>query len=92
MVGRITARGSWAVMQLRRGVGQWPSRAGQCTRIGPLLSNQFTIAGCCVMSEVPPLRVVVVDDHPAVREGLSAILEAETGIEVIGVADSGRGG
>ena len=44
------------------------------------------------MSEVPPLRVVVVDDHPAVREGLSAILEAETGIEVIGVADSGRGG
>jgi DNA-binding NarL/FixJ family response regulator len=44
------------------------------------------------MNEVPTVRVVVVDDHPAVREGLSAILEAEMGIRVVWVADSGRGG
>ena len=33
-------------------------------------------------------RVVVVDDHPVVREGLVSVLEDQPGIEVVGSLDS----
>ena len=36
------------------------------------------------------LGVVVVDDHPVVREGLRAMLDSDPGIEVIGEASSGE--
>jgi DNA-binding NarL/FixJ family response regulator len=36
------------------------------------------------------IRVVVVDDHAIVREGLSALLGALDGIEVVGTAEDGR--
>lgn len=36
------------------------------------------------------LRVLVVDDHPVVCEGVRALLRAETGIEVVGSAGTGR--
>lgn len=36
------------------------------------------------------VRVVLADDHPVVRDGLAALLEAIEGIEVVGVAGSGR--
>jgi DNA-binding NarL/FixJ family response regulator len=36
------------------------------------------------------VRVVVVDDHPVVREGLQAMLAAEQGIEVVGEGGSGE--
>lgn len=39
-----------------------------------------------------PLRVLVVDDHPAVREGLTAILASEPGLMVLGAASSGAAG
>lgn len=44
------------------------------------------------MSEVPtgPIRVVVVDDHQIVRDGLVALLGALDGIEVVGTAADGR--
>jgi DNA-binding NarL/FixJ family response regulator len=32
------------------------------------------------------LRVVVVDDHPAVREGLTALLDTDPGLSVVGQA------
>jgi two-component system response regulator DevR len=35
------------------------------------------------------LRVMLVDDHEIVRQGLRALLEAEEGIEVVAEADSG---
>ncbi len=35
------------------------------------------------------LRVIVVDDHPVVREGLRAILDAEPDLDVVGEAGSG---
>ena len=34
------------------------------------------------------IRVVVVDDHPVVREGTAAILAAQPGLEVVGTAGS----
>ncbi|MFF0383528.1 response regulator [Streptomyces sp. NPDC004286] len=35
------------------------------------------------------IRVVIADDQPLVRKGLAALLEAEDGIEVVGVAEDG---
>ncbi|MEO8323208.1 MAG: response regulator transcription factor [Actinomycetota bacterium] len=37
-----------------------------------------------------PLRVMLVDDHEIVRQGLRALLEGEQDIEVVGEADSGK--
>ncbi len=37
------------------------------------------------------IRVVVVDDHAIMREGLALLLEDEPGIEVVGAAESGQG-
>ncbi|MFQ5875342.1 MAG: response regulator transcription factor, partial [Dehalococcoidia bacterium] len=36
------------------------------------------------------IQVLVVDDHPVVREGLRAMLRSEPGIEVVGEASSGE--
>jgi DNA-binding NarL/FixJ family response regulator len=36
-----------------------------------------------------PVRVVVADDHPIVRDGLRALMEATPGIELIGAATNG---
>lgn len=36
-----------------------------------------------------PIRVLIVDDHPVVREGMAAILGTNSGIDVIGEAATG---
>ncbi|WP_312858508.1 response regulator transcription factor [Pseudonocardia pini] len=36
------------------------------------------------------VRVVIADDHPVVRDGLSALLGSRTGIDVVGTASGGR--
>lgn len=40
------------------------------------------------MSAATPLRVVVVDDHPVFRIGMSALLEEVDGVRVVGEAES----
>ncbi|MFD7630450.1 response regulator [Streptomyces sp. NPDC059851] len=42
------------------------------------------------MSERGPIGVLLADDHPVVREGLSAMLELDEGIRVVGQAGSGE--
>ncbi|MET8753928.1 response regulator [Streptomyces sp. NPDC059104] len=42
------------------------------------------------MTERDPIGVLLVDDHPVVREGLSAMLELDPGIRVVGQAGSGE--
>ena len=36
-----------------------------------------------------PIRVLIVDDHPVVRQGLRVLLEVQDGIEVTGEAGDG---
>lgn len=40
--------------------------------------------------EVPPIRVLVVDDHPVVRHGLLSLLRYEPGFEIAGDAADGE--
>jgi DNA-binding NarL/FixJ family response regulator len=40
------------------------------------------------MSE-PPIRLIIVDDHPIVRDGLRGMFTGEPGFEVVGVAGDG---
>jgi DNA-binding NarL/FixJ family response regulator len=37
-----------------------------------------------------PVRLIIADDHPVVREGLRAVLDSEPGVEVVGEAANGR--
>jgi DNA-binding NarL/FixJ family response regulator len=37
-----------------------------------------------------PLRVVIADDHPVIRDGLSALLSSVPGLEVVATAANGR--
>jgi DNA-binding NarL/FixJ family response regulator len=39
---------------------------------------------------VTPIRVLVVDDHPIVRQGLVSVLEDDDALEVVGTASTGR--
>jgi DNA-binding NarL/FixJ family response regulator len=39
---------------------------------------------------VTDIRVVIADDHPIVREGMSALLTSLAGLVVVGVAATGR--
>lgn len=43
-----------------------------------------------VADAVETVRVLIVDDHPVVRNGLRAMLDGEDGIEVVGEAPDGR--
>lgn len=43
-----------------------------------------------VTSSPVPIRVILADDHPVVRRGLSALLESVEGVEVVAQAATGR--
>ncbi len=42
------------------------------------------------MTESPPIRIIIVDDHPVIRNGLKYSLLAFDDIEVVGDAESGE--
>jgi len=42
------------------------------------------------MTTADPIRVLTVDDHPVLREGIAAILEAQPDIELAGEASNGK--
>ena len=39
---------------------------------------------------VPPIRILIVDDHPIVRDGIRGIFAGDPGFDVVGEADNGR--
>jgi two-component system, NarL family, response regulator NreC len=41
-------------------------------------------------SDVPFVRILVVDDHSLVRDGLAAVIDGEGGMKVVGIAASGE--
>src|SRR4051794_18458539 len=41
-------------------------------------------------TNVPPIRVLIVDDHAVLRQALRHLLEGQGGIEVVGDAANGR--
>jgi DNA-binding NarL/FixJ family response regulator len=41
------------------------------------------------MTTITPIRVLVCDDHPVVREGIAAMLETQSDLEVIGEVSDG---
>ena len=41
-------------------------------------------------TSTPPIRVLVADDHAVLRQSLRYLLEAQTGIQVVGEASNGR--
>jgi len=42
------------------------------------------------MSSTPPIRILVVDDHPIVREGIAGLVGVQSDMIVIGEASNGR--
>ena len=42
------------------------------------------------MTALSPIRILLVDDHPLVLDGINARLEDEAGIEVVGQANNGK--
>jgi DNA-binding NarL/FixJ family response regulator len=42
------------------------------------------------VSDTDPIRLVLADDHPVYRDGLARLLAGTDGLEVVGVARSGR--
>ena len=41
-------------------------------------------------SDAPRIRVLIVDDHPLLRQGVAAVLEDEPGVEIVSQASNGR--
>ncbi len=44
------------------------------------------------MCDGKKIRIVIVDDHPVLRQGLSAVLSLSPDIEVVGEAENGKTG
>ena len=55
-----------------------------------VLLSETTINNSYAGNEAGAIRVLVVDDHPMVLEGLRRVLELETDIQVVGEARSGE--
>ncbi len=54
------------------------------------VSGTGTLIEPAVSKAEKPIRVLVVDDHPLLREGIGALIEAEPDMEIAGEAATGR--
>src|SRR5205823_2507501 len=73
----------------RPGVRCWPAHHRCCAR--PCRRRSAAqLAATPGAGMTPYIRVLVTDDHPVVREGITAILDADPNIDVVGEAGSGE--
>lgn len=42
------------------------------------------------MSQSPPIRILIADDHPVVRQGLAAMIDRQPGMSVVAEASNGQ--
>ena len=42
------------------------------------------------MTDASPIRIMVVDDHPVVREGVAALVGGQPDMSIVGEASNGR--
>ncbi|MBP2276964.1 Response regulator protein VraR [compost metagenome] len=54
----------------------------------PIIPALFHTGTVC-LSPSSPIRILVVDDHPFLREGVRAVVETQADMQVVGEADSG---
>src|SRR2546422_6164868 len=73
----------WASPRWRNGRTSW---AGSCGSIPRRKRGPAYLLRCRLAESI---RVLIVDDHPVVRQGLRAFLEARNGVEVVGEAGDG---
>lgn len=83
--GRRPPRGEPSAGELHGGGEPTESRAG------PRRACVEELPSGWVHDPSRPTRVLVVDDHPVVRQGVVAVLDAEESLEVVGQADSAEG-
>jgi len=51
--------------------------------------SEWVVAGCLREQKLMTVRILLVDDHPIVRQGLRTLLEGRSGWEVVGEASDG---
>lgn len=50
----------------------------------------LVVVGMTVPDPAAPIRVLIVDDHPIVREGIAALIERQADMVTVGEASSGE--
>jgi PleD family two-component response regulator len=73
----------------RRDIENRPHRRGWPPRGVVPPHGARTDRGFCIRTE-GTIRVVIVDDHDLVRQGLEAVFASEAGVAVVGQAANGR--
>jgi hypothetical protein len=77
-------------------MGKWDRKpAATCalhTSLGREKVDQRPLqGGLRIMSnKVSKIRILVVDDHPVVRDGLASMIESQDDMELIGEAENGQ--
>ena len=82
--------GPWSPGTGLHSMSERVAELGGAFQAGPSPSGGRVRACLPLAARMSVLRVVVADDHPVVRAGLSALLDSLPDVEVVGVAADGR--